>query len=54
MHCSVITSITDKSKVFLDVGNSILLNRNLIARILLLGRAASAHNYIYGCGSYCE
>jgi hypothetical protein len=34
MPCSVITSTTDRSKVFLDVVNSILLNRNLIARTL--------------------
>lgn len=30
----MITSITDSSKVLLDVGNSILLNRNLVDRIL--------------------
>ena len=46
MHCSVITPVTDKSNVFLDVGNSILLNPNLTARILRLGRTASAHTYI--------
>jgi hypothetical protein len=46
MHCSVIAPVTDKSNVFLDVGNSILLNPNLTARILRLGRTASAHTYI--------